>query len=91
MNWMDFGNAIFECSGGAFVALNAYDIWKKKAVAGQTLTALSFFTAWGIWNLFYYPSQAQWWSTVGAWGIMLVNFIQIGLVLRYRKSTNFAC
>lgn len=85
MNWMDVGNAVFECSGGLFVALNAWDIWKKKAVAGQTLTALFFFTMWGIWNLFYYPSQNQWWSTVGAWSIMIVNSVQIYLVFRFRK------
>jgi len=80
----DFINAVFECSGGIFVALNAWDIWKKKAVAGQTLTALAFFTAWGLWNLVFYPAVGQWWSTLGAWGIMLMNAVQIGLVLKFR-------
>lgn len=87
MNY-DLVNALFEGSGGIFVALNAWDIWKRKAVAGQTFTALFFFTAWGVWNLFYYPAVHQWWSTFGAWSIMLVNCIQIGLVIKFRRPVN---
>lgn len=83
---MDFINAVFECSGGVFVALNAWDIWKKKRVAGQTLTAISFFTAWGVWNMFYYPSIHQWWSTAGAWGVMMANAALIYFVVKYREK-----
>jgi hypothetical protein len=80
----DLINALFECSGGAFVALNAWDIYRKKRVAGQTLTAIGFFTAWGAWNMIYYPAIGQWWSTAGAWGVMLANATLVGLVLKYR-------
>jgi hypothetical protein len=83
---LDLINAGFELFGGAFVALNCWDIWKKKAVAGATLTAMGFFTSWGVWNLFYYPSIGQWWSTVGAWGVMLANAIMIGLIVKFREK-----
>ena len=73
MNWFDFVNAAFELSAGGFVLLNCIDIWRKKAVAGQAIPTIVFFLVWGVWNLVYYPSQGQWWSTVGAWGVLVAN------------------
>lgn len=88
MNWADGVNGIFEAAGGAFVAINALDIWRKKAVAGQTLTAMSFFGAWGAWNLVYYPAIHQWWSAASAAGVMIANITMIGLILKFREKAS---
>lgn len=80
----DLFNAFFELFGGAFVMLNVIDIWKKRIVAGQTLTAMGFFTSWGIWNMFYYPLLGQWWSAAGALGVCAVNALMIYSILKFR-------
>lgn len=85
MTLFDIINATFETCASGFVLLNARDIWRRKAVAGQTAPTLVFFTAWGVWNIVYYPSLDQWASTAGAWGVTIANALTLALVLKYRK------
>ena len=88
MNVPDLVNTAYECGGGYFVGLNAWDIWKKKSVAGQTLPTMLFFSSWGVANLFVYPSVHLFWSTAGAAVTLLANIVMIALILKYRKPRN---
>lgn len=82
----DLINAAFQLSGGLFVALSIADIYRKKAVAGHTLTTTGFFLSGGFWNLYYFPALGQWWSTVGAYGMCAANVVLTGFIIKYRKA-----
>jgi len=43
-----------------------------------------FFWAWGMWNLFYYPSLDQWWSFTGGLWIVLANGVWMCQILYYK-------
>ncbi|KKL71436.1 hypothetical protein LCGC14_2094960, partial [marine sediment metagenome] len=42
-----------------------------------------FFTAWGYWNMFYYPHLGQWFSFFGGFAIVFVNTVWIVLAITY--------
>jgi hypothetical protein len=80
----DYINGIFELVGGYFTWRNAYSLYKDKEIRGVYWPTTVFFSAWGFWNLFYYPSLEQWASFTG--GILLVggNICWLFLLLRYK-------
>lgn len=75
----DIVNGCFELMGGFLYILNIKAILKDKVVHGVSLLPAFFFSSWGIWNLFYYPSLEQWYSFIG--GVFLVTFNTTWLVL----------
>jgi hypothetical protein len=84
----DVINSLFEMFGGLMVFNHCRVVWRDKAVAGVSIISTVFFTAWGFWNLYYYPSLNQWWSFIGGIVIVIMNVIWVSLMLRYRKSRN---
>jgi ABC-type transport system involved in cytochrome c biogenesis permease subunit len=72
--WNDLINGIFESVGGFFIVwLNVIRMKKDKTVKGVNIWVQVFYTAWGIWNLFYYPSLNQWFSFIGGLGLVVGN------------------
>ena len=69
----DILNGIFEFSAGFFVYLHCVQVKKDRMVKGVNFAAVVFFTIWGLWNLYYYPSLGQWWSLLGSLGIVSVK------------------
>lgn len=65
----DIVNGIFEFIGALFSFANCWQLFKDKKVKGVHWGSTIFFTSWGLWNLFYYPSLHQPYSFVG--GIFL--------------------
>lgn len=61
----DLINGSFEILGGLFILNHCRVVLKDKRVAGVSVVSVAFFTAWGFWNLYYYPSLNQWWSFAG--------------------------
>jgi len=87
MTIADVVNGCFELFGGAFLMLNVQRLMRDKRVAGVRISPVVFFTAWGFWNLYYYPSLGQWASFAGGIAVVGVNTLWIGLALWYgRKS-----
>ncbi len=83
MDSLDLINGTFEI-GGAFVNLiNIRQIFKDKEVKGVHWAPFVFFTTWGIWNLLYYPSLAQWFSFFGGVILVIVNIIYIIGLMKY--------
>lgn len=82
----DYINGAFELLGGLFVLNHCRAVVRDKAVAGVSIISTIFFTSWGVWNLYYYPSLNQWASFVGGLFIVAANMVWIGLMLKYRKS-----
>lgn len=80
---MDFVNGFFEFGGAILLCLNIRRILKDKSIAGVSIFPVLFFTCWGIWNLFYYPSLNQMWSFYGGCGIVTANTIWVSLSIYY--------
>jgi len=80
----DILNAIFEFGGGCLIWLSVRQLWLDKELKGVHWAPIIFFWAWGMWNLFYYPSLDQWWSFVGGLWIVLANFIWMCQIMWYK-------
>ena len=81
----DLTNGMFELIGGVLLLLNIRRILIDKAIMGVSWMPVLFFTSWGVWNLYYYPSLNQWCSFVGGLFIVIVNAIWLILVFKYYK------
>jgi len=81
----DIINGGFEALGGVFVLNHCRVLFAVKRVAGVSILSTMFFTTWGIWNLWYYPSLNQWSSFYGGLVLVITNALYIGLLLKYRK------
>ncbi len=79
----DLLNGLFEFSATFFLWLHVRRIYHDKEVAGASVTACFFFTLWGYWNLYYYPSLDQWWSFAGGIGVVGLNTAWLAGMLRY--------
>lgn len=76
-------NGLFEGSAALFVLRNIRVLYKDKRVCGVSIISTGFFTAWGFWNLFYYPQLNQYWSWVGGIAIVVMNMVWIGQMVYY--------
>ena len=66
----DIINALFELCGAVLTWVNVSKILKDKKVVGVYWPIWIFFSLWGLWNLFYYPSVGHMLSFYA--GIVLV-------------------
>lgn len=80
----DVVNGLFETFGGFMVWLNVHTVLRDKIVRGVSSAATWVFTAWALWNLYYYPSLGQWASFVGGGVIVSGNVAWCICAWRYR-------
>lgn len=66
----DIVNGSLQVGGGFFVLASIARLNKDRQVRGVSWLHVMYFTAWGYWNLFYYPHLDQWVSFAG--GLLLV-------------------
>lgn len=67
MSYYDAGNALFEAVGAVLTWMNFVRLRRDRIVLGVYWPVTAFFAAWGVWNLFYYPSVGHYWSAaIGA-------------------------
>ena len=52
----DMINGLYEGFGALFVLATCRNLWKSKQPWGVSIVGICFFTSWGIWNLYYYPT-----------------------------------
>lgn len=83
---IDYINGGFEALSGFFVLNHCRVLMRDKAVAGVSITSVCFFTLWGIWNLYYYPSLGQMLSFYGGLFIVSANAIYIYLLIKYSRK-----
>jgi hypothetical protein len=81
----DIINGAFEACGAAMLALNVQRVWRDRALAGVHWAPTLFFTSWGFWNLFYYPSLNQWASFAGGCALVTMNAAWIASVYLARR------
>jgi len=82
----DIGNAIFEFFGAIVVYINIYKIVKDKKVRGVFWPVWIFYSLWGFWNLYYYPSVDCWWSFTSGILLVISNTAWVTLAFKYRKN-----
>lgn len=88
-DFADLVNGCFETLAGLFSSLNCWRLYKDKVVKGFSVIAVTFFTFWGFWNLYYYPSLEQKLSFYGGLTIVTVNTIWICQIIyyKYKRAT----
>lgn len=86
MNLPDLGNGLFEMLGGFALWQNVKRIRADKQTRGVNWQVTGFFTAWGFWNLFYYPHLAQWASFTGGLVIVAANAVWLFYAVKYRSN-----
>lgn len=83
MNIPDTVNGAFEMLGSVFILMSVWKLRKDKQVKGVDWKHIAFFTAWGYWNLYYYPSLNQSMSFYGGIAIVLANMIWVLQLMHY--------
>lgn len=86
MTWPDCVNGAFELGGSYFVWLSVARLRRDRQVRGVDWRTTAFWSLWGLWNLLYYPSLAQWASFVGGVAVVGVNLWYLALLLRYQRA-----
>jgi hypothetical protein len=82
----DVFNALFEFGGSIVGFINVAKLIKDKAVKGVYYPVWIFYTLWGFWNLYYYPSVDCWYSFLGGLFLVLSNLIWVILAIKYRHN-----
>ncbi len=85
MQFGDVVNGLFEALGAVCIWMNVFQLMKDKEVKGICWQVTAFFTLWGFWNLWYYPSLGQWWSTAGGAALAFGNLFWIVLAFKYAR------
>lgn len=79
----DVTNGLFELLGAGFIVLSIMRVLRDEKVRGVNWLHVGFFSLWGLWNLYYYPSLDQWWSLTGGVFIFLANTVWLTLLVYY--------
>lgn len=88
MEIRDSVNAAFECFGAVSAWLNVREYLKDREVKGVVWSMTVFWIAWGVWNLWYYPSLNQWLSFYAGIFLCAGNIAWVYLVVKdkFNKS-----
>jgi hypothetical protein len=79
----DMINGSFEFLAGIMNLINVRRLYIDKEIKGYSPWVFGFFTAWGVWNLYYYPFLEQWVSFFGGVVIMISNTAWLSLAIYY--------
>jgi hypothetical protein len=82
----DLVNGLFELLGGFALWQNVKRIERDMSIRGVNWQVTLFFTAWGFWNLFYYPTLHQWLSFFGGLNIVVANACWLFFAIKYRNN-----
>lgn len=80
----DLINGIFEALAGLFVLNHCRVLYAHKETRGVSLASVAFFTLWGFWNLYYYPTLLQPLSFYGGLFVVVANAVYLGMMFSYR-------
>ena len=83
MNWSDLVNAGFEFSAVFFLSLNCIQVYKDKMVRGMSVLAVTFFSVWGYWNIFFYSHNNLTWSSIAGGLVAVVNTFYVFQLVYY--------
>jgi hypothetical protein len=81
----DYINGIFETAGSLFILMSIAKLRREKMVKGVDWKHIAFFTIWGFWNMYYYPSLNQLMSFYGGIAIVVTNAVWVCMMIYYNK------
>jgi membrane protein YdbS with pleckstrin-like domain len=79
-------NGLYEFGGAFAIMLSVRHLRRTKRVRGVSFAHVAFFTSWGLWNLWFYPSLDQWFSFAGGLALVVVNAIWLLQILHYNRK-----
>lgn len=85
MIWQDLVNASFEGGMACAIWPSVVKLWWDKRVRGFHWFTITVPTAWGFWNLYYYPwlgQHASFWAGVA---VVSSNVIYLSMMAYYLK------
>jgi hypothetical protein len=86
----DYGNTLFEAIGSIMAWLNVKALYKDNEIKGVYWPIYIFYSVWGYWNLYYYPSVNCWGSFVAGIILALGNtawvVVAVRLYLKNKKN-----
>ena len=77
-------NALWEFVGALFICLSIRKLYLDGQFKGVSVVPVTFFSLWGIWNLYFYPVNELWWSFYAGLLMVLANttwLLQMGFYL----------
>jgi uncharacterized membrane protein YfcA len=84
----DLINGAFGLGGFLALVLGIRRAYLDKQVRGVSVVQILFFAVWAYWNIYYYPSLGQWWSTGASVLLAVANTVWVGQLIYYtRKET----
>lgn len=86
MDFPDLINASFELFGSIAVFISCMRAKKDRQIRGVSPITVGFFTAWGLWNIFYYPHLGQSLSFYCGIAVVFANTYWVCLIFKYRKE-----
>jgi hypothetical protein len=81
----DIVNGLFEAVGAGMALENVRKLLYDRSVVGFWWPLQAFFTIWGFWNLYYYPSLDQWISFLGGMLLAAANLVWVCLAITYSR------
>ena len=81
----DHLNGTFELFGSLVIWFNVRVLYLHKEIRGISPVTMTFFLAWGVWNLYYYPYLEQWVSFAGGVSVVLANAVWVGQMIWYGR------
>lgn len=81
----DLINGLLEFFSAALVLWNVRRLYIDKMVRGVSIVPTLFFDAWGLWNLYFYPSLDLWLSFAGGAFLVGANVWWTALAISYMR------
>lgn len=81
MQTPDLINGLFEAGGAVAAWRNYFQLRKDREIRGVYWPIYAFYSAWGLWNLAYYPMLNQWLSFLAGSILVAGNCSWVALAL----------
>ena len=80
---VDYVNAFFEGVGALTILDNCRVALKDKKIYGISWKPIAFYTLWGFWNIYFYPSVNAMWSFYAGIAVVTSNIIWLIFIIKY--------
>jgi len=82
----DLINGLIELIGALLLIHNCWLLYQHKKVQGVSVMTTAFFTAWGAWNLYFYPANNLWMSFAGGLCLAMANLTWVFMAIYYAQK-----